>query len=122
MRELYEKYCLCRKQYMIEGSPIPCSFKTEIDLDEKSPVENGLNSFSDLIYQGETDSESVRSAKALMRVLYSDEEYKMKISDGFFDRPNVGSAVFAANMDKILERFLEKIVNDRKDLKKLRYL
>lgn len=119
MRELVRTYCACREKYMIKESPVPCFFKTEINLEEVNPVQ-GLNHFSDLIHLEQTDREEIRATSALMHALYSDEECDMKISDGFFARPNVGSAVFAANMDKILKDFLTYVRNDQKDLKKIK--
>lgn len=119
MRSLYDIYCKCRKQYRIEGSPVPLFFKPEIELRYINPV-MGLEYFRDLVSQSQTESEDIRATYALMRALYSDEEVNMKISDGFFARPNVGAAVFAANMEQIMGVLLRRLENDRKELKKIK--
>lgn len=119
LRELINLYEKCREQYMIKESPIPCFFKTEICLTEANPVQ-GIDRFKRLAELEQPDKETLSATKALMRALYSDEECEMKISDGFFARPNVGAAVFAANMDQILEDFLKQIHKDQKDLMKIK--
>ena len=119
MRNLYDTYCKCRKHYRIEGSPVPLFFKPEIELRYINPVMD-LDFFSDLASKGQTEDSGFRSTIALMRALYSDKEVDMKISDGFFARPNVGSAVLAANMDQIMADFLCRLENERKGLKKIK--
>lgn len=112
-------YQKCRKRYMIESSPIPCFFKPEINLQIKSPVE-GYNQFLDLATPSGQDATGINSAEILMKVLYGEEEWNMKISEGFFAHPNVGAAFFAANIEKILDEFYDRIHNDQKSMRSIK--
>ena len=114
--ECYQK---CRRQYLIQSSSLPCFFRPEIDFQTRSPVE-GYNRFRDLATPSGQDAAGVNSAEILMKALYSEEEWNMKISEGFFSHPNVGAAFFAANIDKILDRFYRLIQNDQKSMRAIK--
>lgn len=104
---VYEHYSKCREKYRISESPIPCFFRTKVNYYKSKPVDGNIKYFSDMasISGGASGTEAIN----LMKVLYSDQEMEMQISDGFFAHPNVGAAVFAANMDKIMEALLHQI-------------
>lgn len=110
LKTLIKTYNKCNEKYVIKGSPIPSFFKTEINFMEESPVK-GISYFKDLAQKNLKDSSSIRKVKILMRTLYTEDEMNMKITDGFFARPNVGAALFASNMESILEKFIWKIKN-----------
>lgn len=118
-KELYETYVQCRSRYRIKGSPIDCFFYPKVKLLESNPVK-GFAKFSDMIDGVGSKNEVAEGARALMEVLYSEEEIGLKISDGFFAHPNVGAAVFAANMDNIMEEFLAQIQIDVQENKKIK--
>lgn len=118
-RELYETYMECRARYVIKSSPISCFFYPEIRLMTKNPV-GKLNVFSDMINESGSDHESSEGARALMGALYSKEEIDLRISDGFFAHPNVGAAVFAANMDEIMSDFSSLIQAELQEAKKVK--
>ena len=84
---------------------------------EANPVPENVKYFSDLTNSGGSVSEE---AKVLMEVLYSEKEMEMEIEKGFFAHPNVGAAVFAANMEQILSQFLREIEIDKKDMKQIK--
>lgn len=115
-KNLYDTYAKCRKQYVIEGSPIDCFFYTEVRLMIKNPVQN-YHKFKELADGTGHDHGSMVAARALMETLYSNEEMGLNISDGFFAHPNVGAAMFAANMNKIMEDFQEMIKLDLSETK-----
>lgn len=115
-RKLHEIYEECRGQYLIKSSPIDCFFYPEVIIDYKSPV-GKYKYFVDLVYASESDNSTTEAAKALMGALYSDEEAELKISNGFFAHPNVGAAVFAANMKEIMKKFLDQIRMDLREMK-----
>lgn len=117
-RAVVKQYQACRERYALKNSPIPYFFKPKIHLTEQTPV-GGLSHFKDLAAPSQNGVGQVNSAEALMRALYSDEEMEMKISDGFFAHPNVGAALFAANMDAVMGDFLRIIQAERdtKDVK-----
>lgn len=112
--DLYEK---CREKYRISESPMYYFFKPEIYFMEANPVPENVKYFSDLTNSGGNVSEE---AKILMEVLYSEKEMEMEIEKGFFAHPNVGAAVFAANMEQILSQFLREIEIDKKDMKQIK--
>lgn len=118
-KRIIELYQECRKQYLIKESPIPYFFKTEINLMIENPVQ-GIKYFRDLASKSNMKSKGVNSAEKLMKALYSEEECNMKISEGFFAHPNVGAALFAANIDKIMDRFLKIISIEQRDMKKIK--
>ena len=113
---LYKK---CKEQYLIKESSISFFFKTEISFDKKSPVE-GYERFRELASPSGQDIVGINSAEMLMKALYSEEEQNMKISDGFFAHPNVGSAFFAANMDKIMDKYCKLMQSDKGELKHIK--
>lgn len=117
-RAVVKQYQACRDRYNLKNSPIPYFFRPKIYLTEKTPV-GELKHFKDLAAPSQNGVGQVNSAEALMKVLYSDEEMEMKISDGFFAHPNVGAALFAANMDSVMGDFLRIIQAERdtKDVK-----
>ena len=118
-RNLYKTYEECRKRYLITSSPVSCFFCTKITLMEANPVGN-FRQFSDMINTSEGNYESTESARALMECLYSKEEIELEISNGFFAHPNVGAAVFAANMDKIMSQFSALISTAMHEAKKVK--
>lgn len=115
-RELYETYTECRSRYQIKGSPISCFFYPEVRLIVENPV-GKFQYFSDMINASGSDYESSEGARALMEALYSEEEIELQISDGFFAHPNVGAAVFAANMEKIMYSFTSLIRAEMQEAK-----
>lgn len=118
-KRVVKLYQACRKQYLIKESPIPSFFKPEIRLICENPVK-GVTYFKDLAHQSSKSTIEKDSAEVLMKALYTDEERNMKISEGFFARPNVGAALFAANMDRVMGKFLQFISSDQKDMKEIR--
>lgn len=112
--ELYEK---CRKQYRINESPMYYFFRPEIHFDEKNPVPENVKYFSDLTNSG---GSAASEAKALMEVLYSEQEMEMEIEKGFFAHPNVGAAVFVANMENIVKDYIRQMDIDKKDMKRIK--
>lgn len=114
--QVLEHYQQCRRQYMIEESPIPGFFRPEIRFMREDPADKAAR------FRNLADSDGgiqlTEGAKALMAAMYSDEEMEMKISEGFFAHPNVGAAVFAANMDKIMSQFLKLIELEKKNMRK----
>lgn len=115
-QRVYENYTKCREKYMISESPIPCFFKARVTLKVVNPVRAEIQRFEDLakVAGGREDDGAID----LMKILYSEEEMKMEISDGFFAHPNVGAAVFAAEMDRIMEEMLKEIKTDKSLIKK----
>lgn len=120
---VYDKYQMCREKYRIKKSGIPIFFWPQIELIRENPVMD-TKCFKDLANKASEEGfgsiDEVNAAKALMGALYSDEEMELNISEGFFAHPNVGAAVFSANMDKIMKRFLTKLENDRDAMRKIR--
>ncbi len=114
--KLYDK---CRESYVIKESPIPCFFKPKINLMCANPVQ-GAKTFRDIASNPGINVRGINSASVLMDALYSEEEREMKISEGFFAHPNVGAALFAANMDSILEKFVKIVSIAQKDMKKIK--
>lgn len=117
-KRVLKNYKCCREQYMIEESPIPGFFRPIIRFIEEDPAREVVR-FRDLA-NSDGGMQITEGAKALMAAMYSEEEMNMKISEGFFAHPNVGAAVFAANMDKIMEKFLKIVELERKNMKKAR--
>lgn len=113
-KNLVKIYQECQQQYRIANSAIPCFFRPEINLMLADPVQN-FPYFKDLSRPTTNHMMEDNGGGALMQALYSDEEQNMKISDGFFAHPNVGAALFAANMDKIMTEFLS-VIQLRQDL------
>jgi len=101
-------YNECRKKYRIMESPIPGFFRPEIDLHIEDPVQQ-YRYFRDLTVPSRNNVKEANGAEALMKALYSEEEREMKITDGFFAHPNVGAAVFAANMDRLMGKLVDRI-------------
>lgn len=114
--KLYDK---CRESYVIKESPVPCFFKPKINLICENPVQETVY-FQDIANSPGDNAHGFDSASVLMDVLYSEEEKEMKISEGFFAHPNVGAALFAANMDAILEKFVKIISISQNDMKKIK--
>ena len=112
-------YNRCRESYRIIQSPIPCFFRPRIDFMTADPVRGSII-FSDIAQQGQEDVEELRAAWAFMRALYSEEECATQILDGFFARPNVGAALFSANMEQIMEQFVDHVLISQQDLKKIK--
>lgn len=117
LNRLLDLYTKCRTQYRIHESPIDYFFKPKIQFREANPVPKNIKFFSDLTNSG---GDVATSAKALMEVLYSEEEINMEIEKGFFAHPNVGAAVFAANMENIISEFLNDVTLDKKDMKHIK--
>lgn len=107
-KKLVEIYQECQKQYRIPNNSIPCFFRPQIRLILADPVQ-GFSYFKDLSRPTMNSMMEDNGGDALMQALYSEEEQNMKISDGFFAHPNVGAALFAASMDKIMAEFLHMI-------------
>lgn len=118
-KRLVETYKECRDKYLIKESPIPCFFRPQIHLMIENPV-RGITYFKDLANKPGISIKGINGAEMLMKALYSDEECEMKVSDGFFAHPNVGAALFAANIDAIMERFLKIITIGQRDMKKIK--
>lgn len=119
LKRLVDLYHKCQEKYRIEASPLPCFFRPRINFMIENPVQD-VEYFKDLVNYEHVDMEGRRKVEMLMRALYSDEEYNMKISDGFFAHPNVGAAMFAANMEKIMHHFEKYISIAQKDSKKIK--
>lgn len=115
---LFETYKKCREQYLIKGSPITCFFYPEINLLTENPVGRFIR-FSDMLNVS-NDLASTEGARALMEALYSKEEMDMEISNGFFAHPNVGAAIFAANMETIMDEFLLGVQTEFQENKKVK--
>ena len=118
-RNLYDTYVKCRESYLIPGTQIDCFFHTKVKLKTQNPVRK-YTYFSDLAKFSGKQQGTTEAAEALMGVLYSEEEMSLKISDGFFAHPNVGAAVFAANMESIMAEFLEDIRKDAREMRKIK--
>lgn len=116
-KNLIEIYNRCRERYLIAESPIPCFFKPIINFHDENPVK-GFTYFKDMGDSG-GGNYVTQSVKALMKTLYSQEELDMEISEGFFAHPNVGAAVLAANIDRIMKWLMDDIEKDKKDMKKI---
>lgn len=120
---VYNKYQMCRERYRIKKSGVPFFFWPQIELIQENPVMDAKY-FKDLANkssgEGYGSVDEVNAAKALMGALYSDEEIELNISEGFFAHPNVGAAVFSANMDTIMRRFLGRLESDRDVMRKIR--
>ena len=118
-KRVVKLYNECQKSYVIKESPIPCFFKPKINLFCENPVGKTVY-FQDIANSSGGNARGFDSASVLMDVLYSEEEKEMKISEGFFAHPNVGAALFAANMDVILEKFVKIISTAQSDMKKIK--
>lgn len=118
-RNLYNIYINCRNQYMIAESPISYFFYPEVKLMIANPVEN-FQYFKDLAIASGDERGTTEAARALMEVLYSKDEMDLEISNGFFAHPNVGAAVFAANMDSIMANFCDFIRTEMHGMKKVK--
>ncbi len=116
-KNLYDIYVSCREQYVIEGSSLNCFFFPKVRLMTANPV-NGIQYFKDLTSGDEHGT--TETARALMEILYSEDEMNLKISNGFFAHPNVGAAVFAANMDRIMINFRTLILTEMQEMKKVK--
>ncbi len=116
--QVLEHYRQCREQYMIEESPVPGFFRTEIRFMKEDPAGEAVR------FRNLADSDGgiqiTEGARALMAAMYSEEEINMDISEGFFAHPNVGAAVFAANMDNIMRQFLKLVELEQKNMKKVK--
>lgn len=77
--KLYQK---CRERYMIKESPLPCFFKTKINLMFSNPVQETVY-FREIASNPGINTRGINSAAVLMEALYSEEEQEMKISEGF---------------------------------------
>lgn len=119
LQKAIKLYNSCRESYRIVQSPIPCFFRPKIEFMTANPVRGSIL-FSDIAQEGQKDAEELRAARALMHALYSEEECMTQISDGFFARPNVGAAVFSANMEQIMEQFVSHVLLSQQDMKKIK--
>lgn len=120
LKRVLEIYQKCRKLYLIEESPIPCFFRTEVDFQYISPV-GEYTYFRELAAaSGLQDSVGINSAEIMMKAIYSEEECNMKISEGFFAHPNVGAAFFAANMNRIMDRLCMLVQSDQSEMMKIK--
>lgn len=118
-KQLVKVYRECREKYLIKESPIPCFFRPQIHLMIENPV-RGTTYFKDLVNKPGVNIKGLNGAEMLMKALYSEEECEMKVSDGFFAHPNVGAALFAANIEAIMERFLKIVTIAQRDMKKIK--
>lgn len=118
-KNLYNTYQNCRKEYRIEGSPLNCFFNPTVKLWYVNPVQN-FKYFKDMLNVTTEEQNVTEAAKALMEILYSKEEMNLEISNGFFAHPNVGAAIFAANIDDILKTFLLHIRKEMQEMKKVK--
>ena len=116
---LYETYTNCRKQYVIEESPIECFFYPKVRLITVNPV-GRYKQFKDIAGASGDQHESMVAARALMQALYSKEEMDLEIATGFYAHPNVGAAVFAANMDTIMAEFQQIILDEMQKMKNIK--
>lgn len=117
-KRVFRNYRKCHERYMISESPVPCFFRTKVILKEVNPVRNEIKRFIDLAkVSGERED---NGAIDFMKALYNEEELDMQISDGFFAHPNVGAAVFAAEMDRIMEELINEINSDKGQMKKIK--
>ncbi len=117
-KQLHQYYEQCRDAYRIDGKNIPYFFRPKVILLEEDPVGKGIERFRD--QAAAAGGASDRSAIDLMKALYSKEEMDMKISEGFFAHPNVGAAVFAANMEKIMEELLRRMESEKRMAHKIK--
>ncbi len=120
-KDLYQTYTQCRENYLIKSSPISCFFYPKVRLMTENPVKE-IKNFSDMVTASgsESDFGVAEGAKALMEVLYSREEMDLEISNGFFAHPNVGAAVFAAEMGRVMSEFLSLIRIELQEMKKIK--
>lgn len=116
---LYKTYTQCREKYVIEGSPINCFFYPKVRLTTADPV-GDYKYFKELAVSSGNAQGTTEMARALMETLYSEDELDLKISNGFFAHPNVGAAVFAANMDQVMEKFCLHIITELQQMKRVK--
>lgn len=105
---LIQTYKECREQYYIEGTPVPCFFRPKVSAKTCNPSE-GMTTLLNLAKQGSPDADTSKSAEMLVKALFSEQEYNLQVTEGFFARPSVGAAMFATKIDELLRPLLEII-------------
>lgn len=108
LRNAVETYQACRKQYFIEASPVPCFFRPSVEYEQYNPAE-GMTTLLNLAREGRQDIETLRGAEKLAQALFSEDEYNLCVTEGFFARPSVGAAMFAARVGELLAPLQDKI-------------